>query len=248
MLKEGVTALAKKWLYFIPVQCPICALETCSPSAICEICERQLPWLESACECCGLPTAARLLQIGRCGRCVVEPPAFDSCHALFHYRTPVDQLIAQFKFQRRLEVGAALAKLLLSRFQQHLDSQQSGESTELLIPVPLHRKRMNQRGFNQAWELVKYVSAASGIRASNRLIERTRFTTPQTELSSADERRRNLRSAFAVTDLEFANSVTRVTIIDDVVTTAATVSAMASCLRRHGIRRVDVWCLARASV
>jgi predicted amidophosphoribosyltransferase len=97
---------------------------------------------------------------------------------------------------------------------------------------------MNRRGFNQAWELTRAVSEASGIPSRN--------TTPQTELADAEARRKNLKAAFAIRDSKTARNLRSVTIIDDVVTTAATVSAMAACLKQQGIQRVDVYCVARA--
>ncbi|MFL2838110.1 MAG: ComF family protein [OM182 bacterium] len=107
---------------------------------------------------------------------------------------------------------------------------------------------MDQRGFNQAWELTQAVSEASGNPSCNSLIERIRNTIPQTELAGAGARRKNLKAAFAIRDSKTGRNVCSVTIIDDVVTTVATVSAMAACLKQQGILRVDVYCVARADI
>ncbi len=238
--------LLSKLLRLMPLQCAICELESKTGIGICEICIAQLPWIESACYQCGLPLDGRLLSGGRCARCTIKRPEFDSCQALFHYKPPLDRLIIQHKFQRRLDIGASLGGLLAERFNQCSLARAAGEKPELLLPVPLHRKRMNRRGFNQAWELTRAVSEASGIPSCNSLIERIRNTTPQTELADAEARRKNLKAAFAIRDSKTARNLRSVTIIDDVVTTAATVSAMAACLKQQGIQRVDVYCVARA--
>lgn len=240
--------LLGKLLGQIPLLCAICELETDTGIGICKICEAQLPWIDSACYQCGLPVAERLLLNGRCGRCIVKRPEFDSCQALFHYQPPLDRLITNYKYQRRLDIGASLGSLLAERFEQCLQGKAAEEKPELLLPVPLHRKRMNRRGFNQAWELTLAVSKVSGIPACNNMIERIRNTPPQTELADARARRENLKAAFAIRDPETTRNVTSVTIIDDVVTTAATVSAMAACLKQQGIRWVHVYCVTRAHV
>lgn len=238
--------LLNKLLDLFPLQCAVCEMESETGIGLCEICEAQLPWIDSACYKCGLPVAKSLLLDGRCGRCVIKCPEFDSCQALFHYQPPLDRLITQYKFQRRLDIGASLGHLLAERFELSCHAQSSREKPELLLPVPLHRKRLNQRGFNQAWELTRTVSETSGIPSCNTMIERIRDTPPQTKLADARSRRGNLKAAFAVRDPAAARNVSSVTIIDDVVTTAATVSAMTSCLKQQGIRRVDVYCIARA--
>jgi ComF family protein len=240
--------LPGKLLRLFPLQCAICELESETGIGICKICNAQLPWIESACYQCGLPVAERLLLGGRCGRCIMKCPEFDSCQALFHYRPPLDRLIIQHKFQRRLDIGASLGWLLGERLHHCSLAQAARGKPELLLPVPLHRARMNRRGFNQAWELTRAASKASGIPSCNGMIERIRDTTPQTELADATARRKNLKAAFAARDPEAAGNVSSVTIIDDVVTTASTVNAMAACLKQQGIRRVDVYCVARANI
>ena len=130
--------LLSKLLRLIPLRCAICELESKTGIGICEICIAQLPWIESACYQCGLPLDGRLLSGGRCARCIIKRPEFDSCQALFHYKPPL--------------------------------ARAAGEKPELLLTVPLHRKRMDQRGFNQAWELTQAVSEASGNPSCNSLI------------------------------------------------------------------------------
>ena len=112
---------------------------------------------------------------------------------------------------------------------------------ELLLPVPLHPKRLRERGFNQALEIARPLGRRFQIPVEARACRRIRATRPQSELALA-ERRGNLRGAFAVRG---ALTARHLAIVDDVVTTGATVSALARVLLRQGVQRVDVWAVAR---
>ncbi|MCG8415822.1 MAG: hypothetical protein MI746_16530 [Pseudomonadales bacterium] len=167
-----------------------------------------------------------------------------SCRGLYHYSSPVDALLGAFKFGGRLDVGYGLSRLLARAIGEHYGT---GSKPDLLIPVPIHTRRYLQRGFNQAWELAKVAGKLNGIEVSNRLVIKTRHTEAQSNLASATERKNNLRRAFEINPRFPVRDVTHVTIIDDVVTTMTTVTAIAKLLQRHGISRVEVWCVARAS-
>jgi len=119
---------------------------------------------------------------------------------------------------------------------------------DLLIPVPLHRSRLKQRGFNQALEISKVVSKHTAIPLGDRLVQKVKNTQSQAELESALKRKRIQRRAFSFSKTDMPGSVNHIAIIDDVVTTMATVKSLATCLESRGIRQVDVWCLARASL
>jgi len=118
---------------------------------------------------------------------------------------------------------------------------------ELLLPVPLHRIRLRSRGYNQASEIAKHISAVCNIRLHRRLLARTRDTRPQTEIGTAKKRLVNLQGAFLVKAPAALENVKSVAIIDDVVTTMATVTAATIALQNAGIAQVEVWCIARAS-
>lgn len=179
-----------------------------------------------------------------CGRCLRCPPPFRGCYGLLHYRSPVDKLLASFKFQANFAAGIALSRLLAQRFLQHYER---GSPPELLIPVPLHPRRLRQRGFNQALLIAREIARVSGVRCATQLVVRKRDTAAQSEQKSVRARRRNITGAFAIGAGEFPETVRSAAIIDDVVTTTATVTALSNTLRTAGIEELDVWCIARAS-
>ena len=224
------------WLTFehfglFPARCVLCGDPGVAGRDLCAACERDLPWLETACERCAHPLPAP----GLCGACLRQPPPFAASTAVFHYAEPVTRLIAALKFRGRLAHARLLAELAAVHFA-HIP-----ERPELLIPVPLHPSRLRQRGYNQALELARPLGHRLGIPIDYRLCQRTRATAPQSDLP-AKERRRNVRGAFAVNR---PLTVAHVVVFDDVVTTGHTVAELARVLRRAGAARVDVWCLAR---
>lgn len=115
------------------------------------------------------------------------------------------------------------------------------ELPELLLPVPLHPRRLRERGFNQAAELAGVIGRELDIRADARACERVRPTVAQTGLTAA-ERRRNLRDVFRV---RIPNPPPHIAIVDDVMTTGATAESLARSLRRQGVERIEIWVCAR---
>lgn len=203
---------------------------------LCMACEQELPWLGDHCLRCALPMPMAGLT---CAQCCRRLPAFDQVFALWQFGFPVDTLVSRFKHNRQWPLGRLMAELLglglLHRFAEGL------ARPDLLLPVPLARRRLRERGFNQAGMLGHWLSSQLGLVCDERLLVRTRETPAQQQLD-AKARRRNLRQAFAVTgDL----TGKYVAIVDDVVTTSATVQAIAEVLRKAGAQRVDVYCLAR---
>ena len=153
---------------------------------------------------------------------------------------PVRRLISQFKFHSWLEIGASFAYLLAERFQHTVRCLPTSVQPQLLLPVPLHQRRTNMRGFNQSEELVRGLSSLSSIPSCSRLVRRVRHTGSQTEMTDAASRRRNLRSAFTVQASAKLGTIKRVAIVDDVITTGATVDALVKSIKEHGVARVDV--------
>lgn len=171
----------------------------------------------------------------RCGRCQRQPPPWHGVWAPFRYAWPLDRLEARFKFAGDLAAGRALAEAWLDCA--------APARPQALLPVPLHRRRLRARGYNQARELARTLASGLDIPCAERLLLRTRATRAQTDLG-ARERRRNVRGAFAVRP--GARLPTHVALVDDVCTTGATLAECARTLRRGGVERVDVWVLARA--
>ncbi|MBV4493518.1 ComF family protein [Pseudomonas oryzicola] len=216
--------------------CLLCDERAEQPYPLCVACEQELPWLDEQCLRCALPMPMAGLTCAQCGR---RTPAFERVVALWHFGFPVDTLVSRFKHKRQWPLGRLMAQMLghglLHRFAEGL------ARPDLLLPVPLARRRLRERGFNQAGMLARWLSAQLGIRCDERLLARPRETPAQQQLD-ARARRRNLRQAFAVAG---GLADRHVAVVDDVLTTGATAQAVAEVLRKAGARRVDVYCLAR---
>jgi ComF family protein len=177
-----------------------------------------------------LPRAAAL-----CGACQRKPPPWDAAWAPFRYGWPLDRLEARYKFGRDLAGGRTLAELWRRAPAPALPL--------LILPVPLHRARLRQRGYNQALELARPLGRALGVPVRHDALLRSRATAAQTELD-ASSRRRNVRGAFVLSG--GAALPPHVALLDDVMTTGATLAECTRVLKRAGVARVDVWALARA--
>ena len=172
------------------------------------------------------------------------PPPFDSVTASVDYAHPWDQLIARFKFNAALDLAAALTQLMLkTRLQGQHENQQT--PIELLLPVPLSAQRLRERGYNQAWELARRAAHQLQVQADARWLLRVKDTPHQLALPPA-RRAANVRGAFAVEPTrlrEFCGK--RITVVDDVMTTAATAHEIAGVLRQAGAAEVHFWVIAR---
>lgn len=177
-----------------------------------------------------------------CADCYVMEPAFDLCHVLFEYCHPVRELIGAFKYRENLAAGQTFGRLLARSFSLHYSAD---ELPGMLVPVPLHRGRLQRRGFNQALELARAIHREhpQAILAPG-LCQRVPFSVAQRGLDAA-QRRRNVRGVFRLTAP--ARLPLRVAIIDDVVTTTATVNELALTLCAAGAQEVHVWALARVN-
>ncbi len=198
-------------------------------------CARDLPWNRMQCARCALPLAHAA---ERCARCLKRPPAFDRVVAPLQYAYPLDVLITRFKFNQDLAAGRLLADLMIDAI-----SRSAAPLPDLIVPVPLHQHRLRERGFNQSLELAKRIARAVGRQTNLEALQRTRATEVQSGLD-AKTRRHNVRGAFAANpEIVRGKSIA---LIDDVVTTAATVHECASVLKLAGALDVSVWAVARA--
>ncbi|MDR6989965.1 ComF family protein [Luteimonas sp. 3794] len=170
-----------------------------------------------------------------CGACLRRPPPLDAVIAAFDYGFPVDRLLPRFKFHRDLAAGALLGDCLAR-------ATSTATRPDALIPVPLHVARLRERGYDQALELARILARRHALPLRGDLLHRVRATAPQSRLD-AKARRRNLRHAFAVHGLSATTA--HVVLVDDVMTTGATLHAAAHVLRRAGVARVDAWVCAR---
>jgi ComF family protein len=175
-----------------------------------------------------------------CGACAIDPPDFDGAISAVDYAYPFDGLVRRYKFHAGLDLTATFARRMLAA-HAHAGRPAPG----LLLPVPLSLQRLRERGYNQAWELARRLARALGTRADARLLLRIRDTPHQLALPP-EERAANVRGAFAVEPARRAElRGASVTVVDDVLTTGATLREIARVLRHAGVAQVHVWTLAR---
>lgn len=168
-----------------------------------------------------------------CGHCQRHPPGFDWTIARFTYAAPVDQLVQRLKYGHDFAVVQAFSGAILAAVAR-LD-------VDLVVPVPLHRHRLRERGFNQAVEIARPLARAWGLPLALDRVTRVRDTSAQAGLARK-ARQANLRSAFACRD---ALDGRRVLLVDDVMTTGATLDALARCLKKQGAVEVGALVVAR---
>lgn len=216
-----------------PPLCLVCGL-TALAGDLCGGCAGDFPANRSCCTRCGLPLA---LPVALCGHCLQRPPPFERAYIPFRYGPPLDGLVTRFKFGANLAAGRVLAEQWLA-----CEPRAPELAGHVVVPVPLHRNRLRQRGFNQSLELAKRIARTLALPLARDALERRRDTVAQSELGAA-ERRRNVLGAFAA-----SSDVTgrRVALVDDVVTTGATAVACAIALRRAGAQAVTLVAMARA--
>lgn len=223
--------IAREWL--LPLHCRLCGSQGQRDQELCHGCYSDLPWLTSACSRCAEPLPGAQDQ-ALCGRCLRHPSPFDQVLAPLRFAAPVDQLIHAFKFRNDLAAGRLLGRLLSPTV--------AARHPDLLLPVPLHDRRLRERGFNQSLELARQLSRGHRIPLASQLLVRRRDTSPQHTLP-ATARRANIRGAF---ELQGPLPGSHIAILDDVMTTGETMAEISRVLRRAGATQIEVWVVARA--
>ncbi|NVH76165.1 ComF family protein [Paraburkholderia sp. JPY432] len=218
----------------LPNLCALCG--NMSHKTLCDGCDAAY-WNESSLRCtvCAVPLpASRWVAQAqyRCADCVAEPPPFDASFALADYRAPLDTLAVGLKFRARLMLARDFAQRLAWLAQDNWHD--AAERPDVIAPVPLAGRRLVERGYNQAWQIARPLARALDVRSDATLLERTQNTAPQSRLD-LDARRHNVGRAFRV-----ARPVRglHVGIVDDVMTSGATLEALAHTLKAAGARRV----------
>lgn len=202
-----------------------------SDQPLCAPCLAELPHhVEPHCPQCAVPTPDSQV----CGACLQHPPAHAYTLAALSYAFPVDQLIQALKYQQRLAIAPVLGRALAL-------AARSRPRPDLLIPMPLHPKRLQQRGFNHATEIARVIADELSLPLDTSICERVRDTPPQVALAY-DQRRRNVRDAF-VCHGKVAGK--RVALIDDVMTTGTSLGELAKTLKKAGAFEVEAWVVAR---
>ena len=196
--------------------------------SLCSACRVDLPRVEYACDICALPIKSDS-DTSVCGQCIAQKPYVDYSINLFHYATPVDYLISQMKFHHQLSVAAVLANLLESHV---LESQIEHGLPDAVLPVPLHNKRLVERGFNQSLEILKPIAKSKNIPVLLNSVARSKETRTQTHLSKR-ERKQNIAGCFSLLKKP---EHSHIVIVDDVVTTGATTNELAKVLKKSGVQ------------
>ena len=228
---DGVPAAPLAWLF--PLRCMACGEAGSHGRDLCLACAAALPWQGPACPRCALPTAG-----GKpCAGCAQADGPLTGVHAVFDYRFPLDRLLPRLKFHRDFAAGRVLAQCMGERLR-------ACPRPDAIVPVPLPRARLRERGSDPALELARPLARALRLPLRADLLQRRKATAAQSRLD-AEARQRNLRDAFAVAAK--AALPAHVVLVDDVMTTGATLQAAAHALREAGVRRVDAWVCARVA-
>jgi ComF family protein len=218
-----------------PWKCKICN-EKSSAMSICEGCQCYLPWTKNSpvCVVCALPLAGIDGEDLLCGQCIKESPSYDQLKSVFWYEPPINDLIMGYKYFNRWENLQTLMALSAQYFAKEYKNH-------IVVPVPSYSSRVKQRGFNAVYELMKLLNQYCEFNYDLNLVARIKNTETQTGKSKL-QRKRNVRNAFHVNK----KTVTKpIILLDEVVTTGATVNEISRELKKAGVKDILVWTLAR---
>ena len=234
------TSIKKCYYWLLPPTCILCHARAPLTLDLCAACADDLPILPQSC-----PRCAKILLVAPtvnviCGDCLQHPPAFDATYALFAYQAPITKLIMELKFHHLLVNATVLGKFMADALQTRWYYNKT--RPDVILPVPLHPKRLTERGFNQALEIGRPTSKILQIPLDRVSCQRVRYTQAQARLQ-AEKRGQNVKNAFKIN-----KNLTglHVAVIDDVITTGRTIEEFSYALKKAGAKRVDVWAVARA--
>ena len=230
-LLRGITRCLEYLL--APGVCLACGCDPGDDSSLCATCRRQLVPVPNPCHHCGQPNPLAGLI---CPACRLNPPPWQKMIAPLQYRGMTREYLLRLKATEATYLAQCLCRQTLPPLHQ------SWPRPQALLPVPLHRERLLERGYNQAREIARIWSAELDIPVDRRALTRVRATPPQSGLG-ANQRIDNLRQAF---DYSPTRDYRHVAVVDDIVTTGSTVSEITRLLHRAGVEYVEVWALARA--
>jgi len=222
-----------------PPCCHLC--KSSSPaSVLCSDCLEQVSFLTSPlCKICGQPFGPQTVQEDHhCGSCLEKRPPFDFARSIVRYETPVTTLLHRLKYQGDTNTIGPL-KEIITMGRQHC----SVKDSDIIVPVPLHRSRLRQRGINQSLVLAQLAFTGYKEKIVANLLVRVKNTLPQTGLTGS-ERRKNLKGAFSITAPGRIQD-RQIWLVDDVYTTGTTVSECSEILKKKGAKAVNVWTFAR---
>lgn len=225
-----------------PPRCLYCAENNLpAEGPFCSSCLEKIRFItDSLCPICGIPFFASPAQSHICGNCVTNRPRYTQARSMAGFETIIMEAIHKFKYGRNITVGAALGSCMADFSFPDFDYSEYS----LLIPVPLHIKRLRERGFNQSLLLARKLAEKHGLPVNFSLLKRHKFTLTQTGLNKA-EREKNIKGAFIVEDRQKISGQS-IILIDDVYTTGGTINECAKVLLKAGAEKVAALTLARA--
>ncbi len=217
--------------HFLPAQpCWLCGSMTLD-GLWCDACDSTLPYFNAAhCPVCALPTHAGAI----CGQCLTHPPLFSRTIAVFGYAFPVDKLIQGMKYGEQLALANTFAKKLVQRIDIN-------DLPDCIIAMPLHPAKLRERGFNQSLLIARAIARKLELELLPDACRRVRDTPPQSALPWK-ERKQNVRNAFSC-DMDLSGK--RIALVDDVLTTGASLNALAKAISQRGASRISAWTVAR---
>jgi ComF family protein len=227
-------------------RCLFCDETTYNTEAVCSPCYQDLPWNTYHCSQCALPLPTPQQPANKptesivCGGCISVPPPFIATVASFCYDIPVDRAIQKLKYNQKQYFASIFASFLAKTIHQHY---QDTPLPSYLIPVPMHKDKLKERGFNQALLISQKLSKQLSIPTNETILKKVKPTPSQTGLNKK-QRTRNLKGAFTITKSVVGQHIA---LIDDVMTTRATSDLLSQLLMDAGAKRVDVWCVARTA-
>lgn len=218
----------------LPQCCILCGGQSHTDMAVCEGCLADLPFNLFACSSCALPVPASGML---CASCLSNKTPWQACHGVFSYQDPLPGLIQAMKFHGKLSYARLLGEIMGQWLALY------AQKPQVIIPVPVHARRMRERGFNQAVEISRPVARDLQLDMDLDYCRKIRSTPDQVGLA-AKQRQTNVRGAFALSD---DRDYEYVALLDDVMTTGSTLREICRLLHEHGVQRVDVWVVARAT-
>ena len=222
--------------YLLPPTCILCGNKGFNSLDLCKHCYNRLSRNQNSCYRCAEAFTTAITTPQLCGKCLNSPPSFDETHAPFTYQGEMRYLITTLKFGSQTKNARLLGQLLAKYLNEN------AQMPELIIPVPLHKIRYRERGFNQTFEIAKTISTVLNTPLNTTSCFRTLDTAHQMALN-AQQRQTNMKNAFSVVKPIKAQHVV---LFDDVMTTGSTLNELASTIKKSGVNRVDIWVCARA--